>query len=325
MKIVVIGLGSMGKRRIRLLQKHFGEHKAAGVDENPQRCSSAAEEYGIPVYRSLKEAVQAENAECAFICTSPLSHHTIIRECLNLGLHVFTEINLVSDGYTENQRLAEKKQATLFLSSSMIYRDELQYLKEEVRSCPRKCCYNYHVGQYLQDWHPWENYRDFFAGQKRTNGCREILAIELPWISHVFGEIVRIQAQKTKVTDLAIDFNDCYMLLLEHSNGNQGVFMVDVVSREPVRSLRVINEELYIEWQGEPESLRKKNPENGSLEQILLYQNIEHTEGYNKTIVENEYQNEMQQFFDELEKGKEAVYGFEEDEKILSLIDRIEE
>ena len=42
--------------------------------------------------------------------------------------------------------------------------------------------YIYHIGQYLPDWHPWENYKNFFVGDKRTGGVREIFGIDLPWL-----------------------------------------------------------------------------------------------------------------------------------------------
>ena len=50
MNFLVIGLGSMGKRRVRLLKKYIenrkddlcGEWKVAGVDSNPDRRKEAA-------------------------------------------------------------------------------------------------------------------------------------------------------------------------------------------------------------------------------------------------------------------------------------------
>ena len=38
---------------------------------------------------------------------------------------------------------------------------------------------NISLGQYLPDWHPWESYKSFFVSNKKTNGCRELFAIEL--------------------------------------------------------------------------------------------------------------------------------------------------
>ena len=40
-------------------------------------------------------------------------------------------------------------------------------------------------------------------------------------------------------------------------------------------------------------------------------------------MVENAYKNEIREFFDVVLNGKEPQYGFEQDKKVLELIDRI--
>ena len=260
----------MGRRRIRLIKKYFMPYEVHGTDQNDQRRADVAREFGIPVWESAQEALQRGNFECAFICTSPLSHAKLIGICLENGVNVFTEINLVAKGYQENMKLAEEKGLLLFLSSSMIYRDEMQYLARELKK-DNKYSYTYHVGQYLSDWHPWENYQDFFVGDKETNGCREILAIELPWITRVFGEVKEIKCMCNKVTNLDIDYNDCYMILLQHKNGTIGTFCVDVVSCEPIRSLKIIGEDIYISWEGDSDSFFRKDGSSKELINIFKF------------------------------------------------------
>lgn len=325
MKIAVIGLGSMGKRRIRLLQSGFQGHAVFGVDHNEERRRQAGEEYGIFTAGSLEELLAAEKPECAFVCTSPLSHAAVIHDCLENGMHVFTEINLVSDGYEENRRLAREKGLTLFLSSTMLYREELKEVAARTRAYEGRLSYTYHVGQYLPDWHPWESYESFFIGDKRTNGCRELLAIELPWMIRAFGEIAGVTCQKNRLTGLNIDYDDCCMLLLRHQNGNTGMLMVDVAAREAVRRLTVIGENLYLEWGGKPGTLLWKNLESAELERLDGGREAEQLSGYNATIVENAYRDEIAQFFGELEGTRQSFYGFREDLETLKLIDRIEQ
>ena len=98
MKVIVIGLGSMGKRRIRLLSEHQNI-EIFGIDSNEERCQEVKEKFGIKSFVSISDALLAEPIEAALISTSPLSHAGIIKECLQNNLHVFTEINLVEDGY----------------------------------------------------------------------------------------------------------------------------------------------------------------------------------------------------------------------------------
>ena len=306
MNILVVGLGSMGKRRIRLLKKMYQQYHIYGVDLNAQRCAFVKKEYEMETFPTMEEAVSQRKFECAFVCTSPLTHAGIIKTCLENDMNVFTELNLVSDDYVENINLAKQKNKLLFLSSTMIYRDEMKYLRERIDA--KKCySYTYHVGQYLPDWHPWENYKDFFVADKKTNACREILAIELPWIVKTFGEIEHIKSVRTKATKLDIDYDDSYMILLQHKSGTIGSLCVDVVSCEPIRSLKIVAENLYLSWDGDEDSFFEKSGSKEELKKISLYDEIDHLEGYNKTIIENEYANELIQFFDELQKKADSI------------------
>lgn len=323
MNILVIGLGSMGKRRIRLLKKMYQQYHIYGVDLNAQRCAFVKKEYEMETFPTIEEAVSQRKFECAFVCTSPLTHAGIIKTCLENDMNVFTELNLVSDDYVDNINLAKQKNKLLFLSSTMIYRDEMKYLRERIDA--KKCySYTYHVGQYLPDWHPWENYKDFFVADKKTNACREILAIELPWIVKTFGEIEHIKSVRTKATKLDIDYDDSYMILLQHKSGTIGSLCIDVVSCEPIRSLKIVAENLYLSWDGDEDSFFEKSGSKEELKKISLYDEIDHLEGYNKTIIENEYANELIQFFDELQKKADSIYNFEDDLKTLSIIDEVE-
>lgn len=323
MNILVVGLGSMGKRRIRLLKKMYQQYHIYGVDLNAQRCAFVKKEYEMETFPTIEEAVSQRKFECAFVCTSPLTHAGIIKTCLENDMNVFTELNLVSDDYVENINLAKQKNKLLFLSSTMIYRDEMKYLRERI-DAKKRYSYTYHVGQYLPDWHPWENYKDFFVADKKTNACREILAIELPWIVKTFGEIEHIKSVRTKATKLDIDYDDSYMILLQHKSGTIGSLCVDVVSCEPIRSLKIVAENLYLSWDGDEDSFFEKSGSKEELKKISLYDEIDHLEGYNKTIIENEYANELIQFFDELQKKADSIYNFEDDLKTLSIIDEVE-
>ncbi|MDD3137791.1 MAG: Gfo/Idh/MocA family oxidoreductase [Lachnospiraceae bacterium] len=324
MKIIVIGLGSMGRRRIRLLKGTFPQYEIIGVDSNEERVRNVMNEFHIACYDSIEKAKNNEKIDCAFVCTSPLSHATIIGECLQNEWNVFTEINLIDNDYDKNVQLALDKDKLLFLSSTPIYRAEMRKIKEEIDKNGKKISYLYHVGQYLPDWHPWENFQQFFVGDKRTNGCREIFAIELPWMIRTFGSIEKIRVVANKLTDLPIDYRDNYLVQIEHENGTCGTFHVDVACRQAVRHLEIYNEELYIEWNGTPETLRYKNIETNAMELLDSTSQYHHEDGYSTFVNEYAYVNEMKEFFEVLSGEKKAEYGFNEDKETLQWIDRIE-
>ena len=322
MKALIVGLGSMGKRRIRLLKGIDPSIEIIGVDTWDER-RAQVEEMGHKTFTSIAEAAQ-EKPDVAFVCTAPLSHYAILKELLTYKINSFTELNLVKDGYEELMALAKANDTVLFLSSTMLYRGEINFILDEVKKYDKPVSYIYHIGQYLPDWHPWESYKNFFVGNKRTNGCREIFGIEMPWLIEAFGKVSDVYSVSNKVTDLDIDFDDRYFVTLTHENGTRGVIMVDIVAPKAVRNLEVMGEGLHLFWEGNPKALYKFNTETKEKEFINTYETFEHDSRYSDNIVENAYVDEMQNFLNVVQGKEEPKYSYEKDLYTISIMDRIE-
>lgn len=324
MKFVVVGLGSMGRRRIRLLKGISSDYNIFGVDGREDRRRQAEEELTIDAYEDLEALLKQERPECAVVSTSPLSHADVIETCLKYDCHVFSELNLVDKKYESNIKLAQDKEKILFLSSTFLYREEINCIRKKIVNNYGALNYSYHVGQYLPDWHPWESIQDYFVGDQRTNGCRELFAIELPWIIKIFGDIESYEVMSSKNTELPIKYKDNYLLLIKHKNGNKGVLGVDVVSRKAVRNLEIYGENLYITWDGTPTGLNEYDCENKTEKNISLYETVDKQDGYASFIIENAYQNELKTFINLISGNGSPEYTFEEDFKVLAMIDEIE-
>lgn len=327
MKLLIIGLGSMGKRRARLARGMRDDVVICGVDSAESRREEAAS-LGIAAYPSIAEAVAAEQPDAALVCTAPVSHAAIITELLNAGLPVFTELNLIDDGYERNIALAKEKGLPLFLSSTMLYRGETQYIKAEaqkfMRETGKAVNYIYHIGQYLPDWHPWENYKNFFMGQKRTGGVCEIFGIDLPWLWDAFGPVTSMHVEKDKISTLEVDYPDSYFITLRHESGVKGMLAADVVSPKAVRNFECFGEGIHLFWEGNPKSLYNFNHDTGEKVQINTYTTVEQDSRYSDNIVENAYVDELANFFGVLEGREEARWSFEKDQQVIALIERIE-
>ena len=325
MRLLVIGLGSMGKRRVKLLLKYYPDFPVCGVDTNSERRTQTRGLFHINTFEDIHSAISSEKPDAALICTSPESHGTLILDCIKRGLHIFCEINLIQEQYEEILNQADLNNIKLFLSSTLLYRKEIEIIKYHVIKQKSKVNYRYHVGQYLPDWHPWENNRDFFVWNKSTNGCREIFAIDLPWIIKTFGKVKSLTVLKDNISSLGIKYPDNFIVVMEHENGNKGVFIADIVSRVAVRDLLVYSEGLHLVWNGTPSGLHQYNIEKKVMEKIATYSEIEKDPRYADSIIENAYLEELKVFIDKVTEGlNNERYTFEDDRYTLRLIDRIE-
>ena len=324
MELLVVGLGSMGKRRARLIRGVEPSAALAGVDFAPARREEALEDPGATGADLIAAAVAARRFDAAFVCTAPLTHAGIIGELLDAGLPVFTELNLVDDGYDALIAKAAQKGLPLFLSSTMLYRAETQYIKRRVAAFAKPVNYIYHIGQYLPDWHPWENYKNFFVGDRRTGGVREIFGIDLPWLLDAFGPVKHVYAEKDKLSGLEIDYPDSYFVTLRHENGTKGLLAADVVSPKAVRNFEVFGEGLHLFWEGNPRALYSYNAETREKEFVDTYGSFEHDARYSDNIVENAYVDEITNFFGVLAGREQPRWSFEKDKEAIALIERIE-
>ena len=322
MNVLIVGYGSMGRRRLRLYNQIDKGANFICVDSNPERIKQIKED-GYIAYSDLNEAVK-EKPDYAFVSTSPLSHAAIIPILLKNKINTFTEINLSSKNYDEMISLANENNVKLFLSSTIIYKKQIQKIKELVQKEVQPLTYIYHIGQYLPDWHPWESYKDFFIGKKESNGCREIYAIQLPWIIDTFGEVEHMSKTSHKATKLEIDYDDSYITTLEHKNGSKGVFVVDVVSRVATTYLEIIGENLHITWDGSNDGLQIYNIAEKKNENFIAYENLEHNENYSANIVENTYLDEIKDFISYVQNNTEPKWSIQKDYYVLDLIDKIE-
>src|SRR4030065_237703 len=99
MKFLIVGLGSMGKRRIRNLQ-YLGYNDIIGYDIRPDRNAEAEAKYGIVTYESFDSAFE-QNPDALIISTPPDEHSNYILKSIELDLPFLVEASVVDDRYDE--------------------------------------------------------------------------------------------------------------------------------------------------------------------------------------------------------------------------------
>ena len=324
-RTLLVGLGSMGRRRLRILSRFFPSLSLAAVDSRADRREAVARDFGCPVFEGVEEALDHFAPQVLIVSTPPEAHAPFLTEALRRGIQTFSELDLVEDGYDEILPFEERGSPALFLSSTMLYRGENRWIAQNHGMVGERKFYTYHVGQYLPDWHPWERYDAFFVGAARTNAIREILCIELPWLTRSFGDVTEHRCIWSRTGTLPLPYPDTCHLLLRHADGTTGALTVDCVSRRAVRELRIDGEEGAIVWKGSSESLRFLTPSGEETAPLAGERELAREKGYAEFISETPYLEELRHFF-RLIAGErtERLYGYAEHRRILRLADEIE-
>jgi len=317
MRFLITGLGSMGKRRIRNLQ-YLKAGEIVGFDPRPDRNHEVEERYGIRTFPSFDDAM-ATDPDALIISTPPHLHMSYARIAALNGKHFFTEASVIADGMDEVIELCASKHIVAAPSCTMRFHPLVQTIKQTVDTgvIGNILTFTYHSGQYLPDWHPWEDYRTFYVSRRETGACREIVPFELVWLTWVLGRVQRVSCFKGKLTGLEADIDDVYQLLLQFQGGTLGHLMVDVIARIPYRLSRFLSEQGVIEWNWADKVVRVFSAANGQWKEYHEPQG--HVEiGY--IHAETMYIQEMKHFLEAVRGETTYMYTFTEDKQLLETL-----
>lgn len=243
MKFLVVGLGSMGKRRVRNLQA-LGFTAIAGFDVRPDRVAEAVERYGIRGFAAFETALAEFAPTALVISTSPAEHMDYAWAAFERGIPCFIEASVVhADRVLALHEASRSRNLVMAPSCTMRYFPGPKKVKELLAAdaVGSVLYFNYQTGQYLPDWHPWEKVEDFYVSRRDTGGCREIVPFELTWLNDLFGTPEPAALVKARRGDFEADIDDVYHCLLRYPQGIVGNVTVEVLSRPAAtRELRIV-------------------------------------------------------------------------------------
>lgn len=321
LKFLIVGLGSMGKRRIRNLLFN-GEHQIIGYDILPQRMKEAKAKYGIEIVRDFKK-ISGQDFDAIIISTPPNKHGDYIRLALKNKKHFFVEHPISDDGYKD---IFNNKDSNIVKAPSCTFRyhTPMKMMKGILKDgkIGKILAFQYHMGQYLPDWHPWEDYRQVYFSKKETSACREMLPFELIWLNWLMkSEVAEVSGYISKISDLDMKADDIILANLKYKNGIFGNIIIDVISRKPFRTLRILGSEGVLEWEKFDSVIKVFDAKSKKSENISVPKGHPETGYLNE---EEMYNDEIKVFLDAIRGRKKYPHTFAENHYLLKTLYALE-
>ena len=251
-KILVVGLGSIGSRHLRLLRQL---HPAAEIAVLRHQVHSQPIEFADHVFSDQRAALSFR-PECAVIANPAPFHVSIASHLVAIGCHVLIEkpLSAHSEGLAELKSLAEARNVVVqvgynlrFLSSLCRFR-QLIVSGEIGRVFSIRC----EIGQALPSWRPGTDFRQGVSARKELGGGVLLeLSHELDYLRWIFGEIAWVNAWTGQLSGLGLEVEDTAHLILSfegHHGEAVGVLSMDFARADTTRQCVAIGTAGSLRW-----------------------------------------------------------------------------
>ncbi len=323
MRVLVVGVGSMGRRRLRNL-RYIGGAELAAFEPNEMRAGEVGRELDVPVFPTFEDGL-GWGPDALVISTPPDRHAEYALAAARVGLSYFTEASVVMDGMDDVRAAVRASGSLAAPSCTMRFHPAVELMRRRMAegAIGRPLAFTHHVGQYLPDWHPWEDYRSFYVAHRSTGAAREIVAFELNWLTYLFGPILELNCFRAKLSRLEADIDDIYSSLLGFESGVQGSLVVEVISRPAIRRARIVGEEGTLEWDWGARCVREWRASDGVWCEHADPPAVHGPGG--AWVAENMYIEEMRGYLRAIEAGQQRwPLSLEDDQALLRALLELE-
>lgn len=270
MKYLVVGSGSIGKRRIGILND-LGVTSINICDKSLARLEDVSRKYKIEgKYTDYNKAL-AQNPDVVIICTPPVFHIPIAKSAVEAGADLMIEKPLAHnlDGVDSLVKLIKKKKVVAGVAYTMRFHKGVNLLRNmlEQKIVGKVYSVRAECGQYLPDWHPWEDYRKWYMSKKNEGGGAILdISHEIDYLRWFLGDAKEVGCFYGTVSDLEMDADDMAEIILRFKNGAIGSVHLDLLQRIYRRNCEVIGEKGTILWDYTAKQIKVYTKEKDSWE-----------------------------------------------------------
>jgi len=316
-RILIVGLGSIGQRHLRLARQLF-----PFSDIWILRHQSGAQ---IPilangVFSQIDEAIAFEPHIA--VISNPAPFHIVTAKALAaLGVHLLIEKPLSSNltSVKELLELCSQRGIVLMTGYNLRYLNSLSHFRKLVRQgfIGEVLSVRCEIGQYLPSWRPDRDYREGVSARQELGGGALLeLSHELDYLRWIFGEVKWVRATLIQQSRLDIDVEDSAHLTLGFDQNVHGRMIIgtvnlDFIRHDTTRTCTAIGEKGSLRWNGLTGLVSVFKM--GTKQWVDIYSQTHH--------IDDSYMAEWQDFIDCVNQKKTPLVTGEDGLRILEIIE----
>lgn len=316
-RILIVGLGSIGQRHLRLARELLPKAQIAVLRHQKHQ---TLPEHADHCYSSMVEALAFE-PQIAVIANPATFHIDAARRLAEAGVHLLIEkpLSASTDGIAELLDAVQQHNTVLATAYNLRFLPSLQQFKSMLddKLIGEVWSVRSEVGHDLAEWRPDSDYRKSVSAQHSLGGGALLeLSHELDYLRWIFGEVDWVQAVLSKQSDLEIDVEDtAYMILGFPASNAQSQLVasvnMDFIRQDMTRSCTAIGKLGTLRWNGV----------TGTVE-LYAVGETEWSQVYAHCATRDEsYIAEWHDFLACIEQGTKPLVGAEDGLRVLEIIE----
>lgn len=248
---LLAGYGSIGRRHLANLYE-LGVtdwsvvHTGAGSLPFEPPCP-------VRTYASLEEALASERPRFAVIANPTALHVVTALACVDHGCDLLIEkpVSHTLDGLGDLARRAAERGAKVLVGFQFRFDEGLARVKRLLEDGNLGPAVHLRAiwGEYLPDWHPWEDWRNGYAARPDLGGgVHHTLCHPLDYVPVLLGEPVDLRAELHHRGPLGLDVAEAAEVTLRFVEGTTAQVHLNYWSRPPVHRVEVFCAAGTIVW-----------------------------------------------------------------------------
>lgn len=269
-RAVVAGLGSIGRRHLRLLRAALPDSDIRVLRHSKCECAIDGAD---GCFSRLEDA-------CAFapdlaVIASPAPFHIATATALaETGAHLMVEkpVSSTSAGVAELIALCAARGLVFQVGYNLRFLETLQCFRAELEADRIGTVHSVRceIGQYLPGWRPDLDYRRTVSAQKALGGGVLLeLSHELDMLRWVFGEVGWLSAWTGRQGSLEIDVEDSAMLQIGFADGPMAHLSMDFLRHDTTRVCTALGNAGSLRWDAVVGRVDHFDPRTGNWSNVM--------------------------------------------------------
>ena len=247
----MVGLGSIGLRHLENLRQ-LGCGRIGAFRSRHRPLFRPVDLDGVTVHYDFDQALE-QGYDAAVICNPTSLHLEYARRAVASGCHLYVEKPVSNTLESTDELVRDVKRNGLVATVGCQFRFHpnltaiKRWLDEELIG--RVLGVHVDTGEYLPDWHSWEDYREGYAARDDLGGGVVLTFIhEIDYLYWLLGPLHPVNAfgGTSGLLDLAVEDHLTGMLLTDV--GVPVTLHIDYLQRPPCRRMKIVGSRGTIEW-----------------------------------------------------------------------------